>query len=124
MDQTLFTIGVSHETAPVAVRERLAYAESELVGALARVKEQAPSVSEGALLSTCNRVELIGAGADIERAVREGVEFFQADRGIDLPTFAPALYRLDGRRLVICFASARASIRWCLVNRRSLGSSS
>ena len=50
----LFIIGVSHETAPVAIRERLAYAESELIGALARLKEQAPSVSEAALLSTCN----------------------------------------------------------------------
>jgi glutamyl-tRNA reductase len=95
MDQTLFTIGVSHETAPVAVRERLAYAESELVGALTRLKEQTPSISEAALLSTCNRVELIGVGADIERAVREGVEFFQADRRVDR-AFVP-LYRLHGR---------------------------
>jgi glutamyl-tRNA reductase len=97
MDQTLFIVGVSHETAPVAIRERLAYAESELAGALARVKERAPSISEAALLSTCNRVELIGVGANIERAVREGVEFFRADRGIDLPMFVPSLYRLDGR---------------------------
>jgi glutamyl-tRNA reductase len=95
MDQTLFTIGVSHETAPVAVRERLAYAESELSGALVRLKEQAPSFSEAALLSTCNRVELIGVGADVERAVREGITFFQADRRVDRG-FAP-LYRLHGR---------------------------
>jgi glutamyl-tRNA reductase len=67
MDQT-FTIGVSYETAPVAVCERLTYAESELVGALARLKEQSPSISEAALLSTCNRVELIAVGADIDQA--------------------------------------------------------
>ena len=97
MDQRLFTIGVSHETAPVAVREGLAYAESELLGALARLKERAPSISEAVLLSTCNRVELIGVGADIDCAVRESVEFLQADRGIDLLTLAPVLYRLDGR---------------------------
>ena len=93
----LFIIGVSHETAPVAIRERLAYAESELIGALARLKEQAPSVSEAALLSTCNRVELIGVGTAIDRAVKESVEFFGADRGIELPTLAPVLYRLDER---------------------------
>jgi glutamyl-tRNA reductase len=97
MDQSLFTIGVSREKAPVAVRQRLAYAESELVSALARAKEQAHSISEAVLLSTCNRVELIGVGADIERAVSESVEFLRADRGIDRLTLAPVLHRLDGR---------------------------
>lgn len=97
MDQRLFTIGVSHETAPVAVREGLAYAESELVGALARLKERAPSISEALLLSTCKRVELIGVGTDIARAVSESVEFLRADRGIDLLTLATVLYRYDGR---------------------------
>jgi glutamyl-tRNA reductase len=87
MDQRLVTIGVSHQTAPVAVREGLAYAESELLGALTRLKERAPSVSEAVLLSTCKRVELIGVGADVECAVSESVEFL--DRGIDLLTFAP-----------------------------------
>lgn len=96
----LFIIGVSHETAPVAIREQLAYAESELIGALARLRQRAPSVSEAALLSTCNRVELIGVGADIEGAVRETVEFLRADRGIDLPMLVPALYRLDGQAAV------------------------
>jgi glutamyl-tRNA reductase len=100
MDQTLFIIGVSHETAPVAIRERLAYAESELIGALARLRQRAPSVSEAALLSTCNRVELIGVGGDIEGAVKETVEFLRADRGIDLPMLVPALYRLDGQAAV------------------------
>jgi glutamyl-tRNA reductase len=100
MNQALFIIGVSHETAPVAIRERLAYAESDLIGALARLKEQAPSVSEAALLSTCNRVELIGVGTAIDRAVRESVEFFGADREIDLPTLTPVLYRLDERAAV------------------------
>jgi glutamyl-tRNA reductase len=100
MDQALFIIGVSHETAPVAIRERLAYAESELIGALARLKVQAPSVSEAALLSTCNRVELIGVGSDIESAARETVEFLRADRGTDLSMLVPALYRLDERAAV------------------------
>ena len=93
----LFIIGVSHETAPVAIREQLAYAESELIGALTRLKAQAPSVSEAALLSTCNRVELIGVGGAVDQAVRESVEFLGADRGIELPTLAPVLYRLDER---------------------------
>jgi glutamyl-tRNA reductase len=97
MDQRLFTIGVSHETAPVAVREGLAYAESELLGALTRLKERAPSICEAVLLSTCNRVELIGVGADIDCAVNESVEFLRDERGIDLLTLAPVLYRLDGR---------------------------
>ena len=59
-DRTLFVVGVNHRTAAVAVRERLAYADTEIVPTLGRIREQLPALAETALISTCNRVELIG----------------------------------------------------------------
>ena len=56
---TLFVAGLSHRTAPVAVREQLALDEDKLRELLHDL--QATGVmSETVLLSTCNRVELYG----------------------------------------------------------------
>jgi hypothetical protein len=38
-DRTLFVVGVNHRTAAVAVRERLAYADAEIVPTLGRIRE-------------------------------------------------------------------------------------
>ena len=59
-------IGLSHKTAPVEMRERLAFNESRLQDALATLVDQ-DTVDEGLIVSTCNRVELLAsapAGAD------------------------------------------------------------
>ena len=59
-------VGLSHKTAPLATRERLAFGESQLVDALSRLVDQ-KTVDEGLIVSTCNRVELIAstpAGAE------------------------------------------------------------
>jgi glutamyl-tRNA reductase len=97
VDQTLYIFGVNHRTAPVAVRERLAYAEDDIAAALARLKQIAPAITEAALLSTCNRVELIGVTADTARATAEATAFLAGDRGVQAAAFAPALYHMDGR---------------------------
>ncbi len=100
MDQALFTLGVNHRTAPVAVRERLAYAENEVVPALVRLKRESSSLTEAALLSTCNRVEIIAVTSDLGLAAEEMVRFLGAERGIAPESFSEALYRLDGREAV------------------------
>ncbi|HST23117.1 MAG TPA: glutamyl-tRNA reductase [Blastocatellia bacterium] len=59
-------IGLSHKTAPVEMRERLAFNESRMQDALAALADQ-DTVDEGLIVSTCNRVELLAsapAGAD------------------------------------------------------------
>ena len=62
----VIVIGVSHRTAPIDVRERLAFAADEVAPALAHVRAHG-RVREAVLLSTCNRTELYAvtdAGAD------------------------------------------------------------
>ncbi len=97
MDEKLLIVGVNHRTAPVAVRERLAYGDGEIVAALGRLKARARALAETALVSTCNRVEIIGVAADSARAIGEAIGFLAADREVDAALFAGALYRFEGR---------------------------
>jgi glutamyl-tRNA reductase len=54
---SLAVVGVSHQTAPVEVRERFAYLDADVPPALERLRAVA-GVDEAVLLSTCNRTEL------------------------------------------------------------------
>jgi glutamyl-tRNA reductase len=64
----LFVVGLSHRTAPVAVRERVAIDPAELETRLRQVVAL-PGVREVAIVSTCNRVEIYGAFSDVDLAV-------------------------------------------------------
>ena len=97
MDQTLFIVGINHRSAAVALRERLAYPEDQIVAALDRLKESCPTVAEAALISTCNRVEVVGVAADSARATDEALNFLAADRDVERTAFADAIYNFAGR---------------------------
>jgi glutamyl-tRNA reductase len=53
----LLALGMSHKTAPVALRERLAFTESQAVE-FARQITQSHEVHEAVVISTCNRTEI------------------------------------------------------------------
>ena len=53
-------IGLSHRTSPVELRERFAFADEKIPGALQALRESGIA-SEAAILSTCNRVEIYAA---------------------------------------------------------------
>ncbi|HLW74915.1 MAG TPA: glutamyl-tRNA reductase [Gammaproteobacteria bacterium] len=59
----LFTLGISHHTAPVAIRERLSFTPEQLPESL-RAVMALPGVSEAVILSTCNRTEIYADLAD------------------------------------------------------------
>lgn len=96
MRQALLTLGLNYRTTPLEVRERLAFGEEEVVAALNRLR-LATSIDEVALISTCNRVELIAVAPDSERAAEELAGFLVVDRGVELASFRDALYRYDAR---------------------------
>ncbi len=54
---TLWVLGLNHQTAPVHLRERVAFGPEILPASLASLRAL-PQVGEAALLSTCNRTEL------------------------------------------------------------------
>ncbi len=53
----LYTIGINHQTAPVAIREKVAFPAESLASALGELAAQT-GVAEAAILSTCNRTEI------------------------------------------------------------------
>lgn len=65
---SLFALGINHQTAPVALRERVAFGEDALPSALAAL-HALPQVREVALLSTCNRTELYAVADDDGQAL-------------------------------------------------------
>src|ERR1700704_4515951 len=72
-------IGVNHKTAPVEVRERLALPNSRLPEACKRLADH-PAVSEGMIVSTCNRVEFIATMKNGSGDLREFMrEYFETD---------------------------------------------
>ena len=55
----IFVVGLSHKTAPIAVRDNVAVTAGELVPMLDILKSN-EVLHESLLLSTCNRTELYG----------------------------------------------------------------
>jgi len=54
---SLFVLGLNHTTAPVDIRERVTFGPDIIVGALRGLTSQ-PGITEGIILSTCNRTEV------------------------------------------------------------------
>jgi glutamyl-tRNA reductase len=91
--------GLNHRTAPVEVRERLAFNESALGGALDALR-QCPGLLEGMILSTCNRVE-IAITSDEDTDPEETVErFLSQSREVQRDWVAPYLYHYAGQEAV------------------------
>jgi glutamyl-tRNA reductase len=86
-------IGVSHKTAPLEMRERLAFSESHLGDALAGLIDH-ETVDEGLIVSTCNRVELIGsAPASPQRGLDRLTGFLCSFHGVELGYLDSHLYQ-------------------------------
>ena len=89
---SIFCLGVNHKTAPVEIRERLAFAENELPDRLGEIGSL-PGIEECVILSTCNRVEIYGAGKRIEDAFAQVGQYLIGHFEIDSPG-AVDFYRL------------------------------
>jgi glutamyl-tRNA reductase len=63
----LTVVGINHRGAPVDIRERIAYAASEIDGALDRLLDES-TAREVVMLSTCNRTEIYLIEADTDAA--------------------------------------------------------
>src|SRR4030095_15397126 len=57
---SILLVGVNHKTAPVEIRERLAFNDEACASGLRQLVD-GEIVREGLIVSTCNRVEILGA---------------------------------------------------------------
>jgi glutamyl-tRNA reductase len=100
MERDILIVGVNHRTAPVHIRERLAYPNNGAVEAAVRRLLAEPGIEETVIVSTCNRVEVVACSGDAEIAAEQIERFLAAEQGVSREVFAPHLYRLQGREAV------------------------
>lgn len=89
-------VGLSHRTAPVEVREKLAIPETALPEALDALKRH-DGVREGLILSTCNRVEVFASGETSIELTAALPRFLSEYRGLPLASIHRYLYEYSGR---------------------------
>jgi glutamyl-tRNA reductase len=90
----ILIVGLSHRTAPLELREALAFAREGISEDLKRLRQRA-AVAEAMILSTCNRVELYAAAAD-EASLARLTEYLASSHSKALAEIDGALYRLSG----------------------------
>ncbi|MBI2961450.1 MAG: glutamyl-tRNA reductase [Betaproteobacteria bacterium] len=104
----LFTLGLNHQTAPIAMRERVAFAAERLQMALAELARR-KSVQEAAILSTCNRTELYCAAGE-PRAALDWLAGYHALNPSDLSPYTYTLPQADAVRHAFRVASGLDSM--------------
>jgi len=95
----ILILGINHKTAPVEVRECIAFSEDESKSALHSLLRK-PFIKEALLFSTCNRVEILLVTDNKTRAVEETKAFIAEFNKIPLEMFEDALYIHEGNDAV------------------------
>ena len=93
----LWVFGLNHRTAPVELRERLAFPDEEVADVLRRILAAAP-LDEAVLVSTCNRVELVAVSARDVDIVEPVTQFFARERGVSAATIGAHCYVHRGKQ--------------------------
>jgi glutamyl-tRNA reductase len=92
-------VGLNHRTAPVEIRERISFPEEDLDRYI-KALYNLPTLAEGLILSTCNRVEVYAATSDSEMGIKDIKEFLAQQHHLPLSEFKDTLYVLQGEALV------------------------
>jgi glutamyl-tRNA reductase len=87
----LLALGVSHKTAPVALRERLAFTEAQ-GAAFAQLAVENEQIAEAVVISTCNRTEVYVVVGDFVKAEAELLSMLSARAEIRPTELAEAIY--------------------------------
>lgn len=92
---SVIVIGINHRTAPVTLREKFAFPESQIPGALERLR-QSGLAREAVILSTCNRVEIYAATDSSNAETFHALRHFLLKDHVDAQaTMGDAIYTLD-----------------------------
>src|SRR4051794_20626191 len=106
----LLLLGLNHTTAPLEVRERLAFNPAQQLDAVSAFKQRFPQC-EAVLLSTCNRVELyVGREGHGRPGVRELVEFLADFHTVPTSAFEEHVYQKTDREVVDHLFSVACSL--------------
>jgi glutamyl-tRNA reductase len=91
---SILLVGVNHKSAPVAVRERLAFTEAACASGLLTLVD-GEVVREGLIVSTCNRVEILAETAHerLHETVERIHQFLSQTDTLPRSSFAEHLYQ-------------------------------
>ena len=90
-------LGTTNKTSTLDLRERLAFLPHELGPALEAMKAHVP---EGAILSTCHRVELYAAAPSLGRVRAALTRFWSEERGVPRKGLDAHLYYMEDEQAV------------------------
>lgn len=94
----LIVVGVSHKTAPIRFREKLAISKDDLLGAMNDLKRMAGH-QESVLLSTCNRVEVYARPHSLDaKSIGSLHDFFK--KRLPHKSLKPAIYQKSSEEAV------------------------
>ncbi len=95
----LHTVGLNHDSAPVEIREKIAFSASSVPIALSSFTQSFP-LSEAVILSTCNRVEIYATSPDDTLNKEALLDFFSAFHGLPKEKFADHMYHYQDMNAV------------------------
>jgi glutamyl-tRNA reductase len=95
----LLTLGLNHQTAPLALRERVAFVPEEVGGTITRLRDRLADANRGrlteaAIVSTCNRTELYCAVEQPQAAGPALADFVAEEKRLDADEFRRSAYLL------------------------------
>lgn len=101
----ILTLGINHHTAPISMREQVAFTPEMIQPALQHLKDHLSVISssqlpEATILSTCNRTELYCAANDVQSSSDQAlfksktIEWLAKTRGINSDVLLPHIYVL------------------------------
>jgi len=92
-------LGVNHKTAPVELREKLAFSDEETQNAL-KLFQQTNHISEAMILSTCNRVKVLMVTKNRLSAIESISSFIAQTKNIAQKDLKASTYIFSGTRAV------------------------
>ncbi|UJS17738.1 MAG: glutamyl-tRNA reductase [Candidatus Jettenia sp.] len=96
---SILVVGLNHKSAPVEVREKLAFNANNIPTALSYFLQKYQK-AEAVILSTCNRVEIYVSSLDGTIQAEDVLSFLADFHKVELPVFSPYMYHNKDDRAV------------------------
>ncbi len=90
----LLALSLNYRNAPLALRERIAFSDGEVLAALTDLRRALPQLAESAIVSTCSRTEIYACAEDQASAAAALVDWLARDS-------APLRRELNAHALVL-----------------------
>lgn len=87
----IIVVGINHKSASIDLRERLAFKRETLPDSLQKLK-QSVGLSEAAILSTCNRIEVYGRSSTLNGIIERLKSFLSEHANVELSALSDRTY--------------------------------